>query len=46
MHMCGLRVVATAGGGVATQTWMLDHTFPGDLGTISRKLAYLDAQGR
>jgi Calcineurin-like phosphoesterase len=40
-----LRVVRTAGGGVAIQTWMLDHTFPGDLGTISRQLAYLDAQG-
>src|SRR5436309_3480495 len=36
-----LRVVATAGGGVAIQTWMLDHT--GGLGTISRELAYLDA---
>lgn len=40
-----LRVVRTAGGGVAIQTWMLDHTFPGELGTISRELAYLDAQG-
>jgi len=40
-----LRVVRTAGGGVAIQTWMLDHAFPGDLGTISRELAYLDAQG-
>jgi hypothetical protein len=40
-----LRVVATAGGGVALRTWMLDHTFPGDLGQISRQLAYLDAQG-
>jgi hypothetical protein len=38
-----LRVVRTAGGGVAIQTWMLDHT--GTLGTISRQLAYLDAQG-
>jgi hypothetical protein len=37
--------VRTAGGGVAIQTWMLDHAFPGDLGTISRQLAYLDAQG-
>jgi len=41
----GLRVVATRGGGVAIQTWMLDHVFRGDLGTISRGLAYLDAQG-
>jgi hypothetical protein len=40
-----LRVLRTAGGGVAIQTWMLDHAFPGDLGTISRQLAYLDAQG-
>lgn len=40
-----LRIVATAGGGVAIQTWMLDHAFPGDLGVISRQLAYLDAQG-
>ena len=40
-----LRVVRTAGGGVAIQTWMLDHTAPGDLGAISRQLAYLDAQG-
>jgi hypothetical protein len=40
-----LRVIATRGGGVALQTWMLDHVFPGGLGTISRELAYLDAQG-
>jgi 3',5'-cyclic AMP phosphodiesterase CpdA len=40
-----LRVLRTAGGGVAIQTWMLDHAFGGDLGTISRELAYLDAQG-
>jgi hypothetical protein len=40
-----LRVVATQGGGVAIHTWMLDHVFPGDLGVISRQLAYLDAQG-
>jgi hypothetical protein len=40
-----LRVVRTAGGGVALQTWMLDHAAPGNLGTISRQLAYLDAQG-
>ncbi len=40
-----LRVIETAGGGVALQTWMLDHNFPGSLGTISRQLAYLDAQG-
>jgi 3',5'-cyclic AMP phosphodiesterase CpdA len=40
-----LRVVATEGGGVAIETWMLDHTFPGRLGSISRELAFLDAQG-
>lgn len=40
-----LRVLATRRGGVAIQTWMLDHVFPGDLGTISRELSYLDAQG-
>ncbi len=40
-----LRIVETTRNGVAIQTWMLDHTFPGDLGTISRELAYLDAQG-
>jgi 3',5'-cyclic AMP phosphodiesterase CpdA len=40
-----LRLYATADGGVAIQTWMLDHSFPGELGTISRQLAYLDAQG-
>jgi hypothetical protein len=39
-----LQVVATAQG-VAIRTWMLDHAFPGGLGTISRQLAYLDAQG-
>ncbi len=40
-----LRVLATRDGGVAIQTWMLDHLFPGRLGTISRELSYLDAQG-
>ena len=40
-----LRILATAGGGVAIQTWMLDHVFPGGLGTIARQLAFLDAQG-
>ncbi len=40
-----LRLVETVGGGVALQTWMLDHVFPGDLGSISRQLSYLDAQG-
>jgi 3',5'-cyclic AMP phosphodiesterase CpdA len=40
-----LRIAPTAGGGVAIQTWMLDHVSPGDLGTIARQLSYLDAQG-
>ncbi len=40
-----IRVVATSGGGVALQTWMLDHVFSGDLGTIARQLSFLDAQG-
>jgi hypothetical protein len=40
-----LRLLATDGGGAALQTWMLDHVTPGDLGQISRELAYLDAQG-
>ena len=44
-HARTLRVLETSGGGVAIQTWVLDHTFPGTLGTISRQLAYLDAQG-
>jgi hypothetical protein len=40
-----LRLRATAGRGVAIEAWMLDHVFPGSLGTISRQLAYLDAHG-
>ncbi len=40
-----ITVLATEGGGVALRTWMLDHVVPGDLGTISRSLAYLDAEG-
>jgi hypothetical protein len=43
-----LRVWETDGGGVAIQTWMLDHEapgLPGRLGRISRELAYLDPQG-
>jgi hypothetical protein len=44
-HAPALRVVRTAGGGVAIQTWMLDHT-GSELGTISRQLAHRAAQGR
>jgi hypothetical protein len=40
-----IRVVTTRNGGVALQTWMLDHVLPGDLGKIARELSYLDAQG-
>jgi hypothetical protein len=39
-----LRILRTAGGGIAIQTWMLDHT-GSELGATSRQLAYLDAQG-
>jgi 3',5'-cyclic AMP phosphodiesterase CpdA len=39
-----LRMYETVGGGVAVQTWMLDHV-PAELGEISRELSYLDAQG-
>jgi 3',5'-cyclic AMP phosphodiesterase CpdA len=40
-----LRVLATADGGVAIETWMLDHVGGRELGRIARQLAYLDAQG-
>jgi 3',5'-cyclic AMP phosphodiesterase CpdA len=40
-----LQLVETEGGGVAIRTWMLDHVFPGSLGSVSRELSYLDAQG-
>jgi hypothetical protein len=40
-----LRLVSTAGGGVALQTWMLDHVGDGRLGAFSRELSYLDASG-
>ena len=38
-----LQVVATEGGGIALRMWLLDHV--GELGEISRELAYIDAQG-
>jgi 3',5'-cyclic AMP phosphodiesterase CpdA len=38
------RLVELAGGGVALETWMIDHDGRG-LAGISRELAYLDAQG-
>jgi 3',5'-cyclic AMP phosphodiesterase CpdA len=41
-----LRVRATAGGGVALETWMLDHLPDATgIGEVSRSLSYLDAQG-
>jgi hypothetical protein len=40
-----LQVVATTHGGVALRTWMLDHVGDAPIGTISRQLSYLDAQG-
>ena len=46
-----LRVRETAGGGVAIETWMLDHVgvelpaVVGRVARVSRELAYLDAQG-
>jgi hypothetical protein len=39
------RLVATAGGGVALETWMLDADPRSSLATTSRRLAYLDVQG-
>jgi hypothetical protein len=38
------RLVRTTGGGVALETWMVDHDGAG-LAGISRELAFLDAQG-
>ena len=38
------RLVATAGGGIALETWMVDHDGAG-LAGVSRELAFLDAQG-
>ena len=38
------RLREAAGGGVALETWMVDHDGRG-LAGIARELAYLDAQG-
>jgi hypothetical protein len=40
-----LRIYETDGGGVAIETWMLDHVSDGWLGPVSRELSYLDASG-
>src|SRR5664279_6070135 len=40
-----MSIHATAGGGVAIHSWMLDHAGDGTLGRIARQLSYLDAQG-
>jgi 3',5'-cyclic AMP phosphodiesterase CpdA len=40
-----LQITSIAGGGVAIHSWMLDHVDAGTLGTTSRQLSYLDAQG-
>jgi 3',5'-cyclic AMP phosphodiesterase CpdA len=44
-----LRLVATSGGGVAIETWLVDHggrpNDEEDLAGIARDLAFLDAQG-
>lgn len=38
------RLRRAAGGGVVLETWVFDHA-PSELGTISRRLAFLDHQG-
>ena len=40
-----IAVHATADGGVAIRTWMLDHAGAGALGPIARQLSYLDPEG-
>ncbi len=39
-----IRIVETAGGGVALETWMIDGT-GSRLADVARELSYLDAQG-
>jgi hypothetical protein len=39
------RLVATAGGGVVLETWMLDADPRSRLANVARRLAYLDYQG-
>jgi hypothetical protein len=39
------RLVRTQGGGMALETWMVDHARRDGLAGISRELAYLDVQG-
>ncbi|HET9093780.1 MAG TPA: hypothetical protein VFN36_01740 [Solirubrobacteraceae bacterium] len=41
-----LRIYATASGGVAIRTWMLDHIGDGHLGAVARELAHRHAAGR
>ncbi len=40
-----LRLYATAGGGIAIRTWMLDHVGNGRLGALGRELSHLHAGG-
>lgn len=40
-----LALHETEGGGVAIETWMLDHVSDSWIGRVSRELSYLDASG-
>jgi metallophosphoesterase (TIGR03767 family) len=45
-HARAFRLVQTAGGGIALETWLLDHgPGPRGLASVSRELAFLDSQG-